>query len=197
MSSVEIAVSVIAVAAVVGVVGMLLFLRRFSVTLSGLEETLQTGKEVVESLEGDVRQAVAGLVAVEKEAQQLLSNVDARVADLTSALVPAVEEVSRVAGAYTELERVLEERLEKEIPVVLEDFREITSDVRQISAEILERIDQTKELFRAVEESGRTVRSVTKVARSGLTGLAIQVASMAVGMKSSLEYVSENLVRKR
>ncbi len=197
MSNIEIAMLIVAATAVVIGVALVLFLRRLTTTLDRLDEVLQSGKQSMESLEGEIRAAIQGLVGVEQEAAKVLSGVEERFANLASTLVPAVEQIKETAAAYSSLEKVVEERVAKDIPMVLNDIKDITGDVKEISGELLVRIEQTKELFKAVEESGRTVRSVTKIARSGLTGLAVQVASMAVGMKSSLEYVSENIVKKR
>ncbi len=196
MTIVELAWVAAAVAVAASAVSLVVFLQRLSGTLQRLEETMAAGRRVVEELEGEVRGSLQGLTEVEKGANALLEDLGRRLEQLTGVLVPAVEEVSRTAAAYRSLEEELERRVHGEVVVILEEVKRVSGDLHRISGEILKRIDQTKELFQAVEESGRTVRSVTRVARSGLAGLAVQVASMAVGVKSSLEYVTENFMKK-
>ncbi len=196
MTILEIVWAVIALVAVVGCIALVLFLRRLHTTLDHLDSTMAQGRSAVENLEGEVQAALRTLVEAEKRAGELMENLETRLDHIEAALVPTVEEIGKTARAYRGLEQELEQRVQSEVPILLADLKRISGDISEISGEILKRIDQTKELFQAVEESGRTVKAATRVARSGLTGLAIQVASMAVGVKSSLEYVSENLIKK-
>ncbi len=102
-------------------------------------------------------------------------------------------EITDTLGRLKSLEEILETRLEQDVPPILNETKQLVNGINEITHDVQEKIKAADELFQAVDEAGHTVRMVTGIIKGGLTGLAVQVASLAVGMKASIEYVTENI----
>ncbi|NDY41382.1 hypothetical protein G3N55_00760 [Dissulfurirhabdus thermomarina] len=116
-----------------------------------------------------------------------------RVDELTSSTQILVEETGRrlndLVDSVERLSRLVEEQMERNVAPLLEGLAELAGQVNRSIA-------QTRGFFDAFQEVGDTVRLVSRITRGGLSHFAVQVASMAMGAKRSLEVVSEKLTGK-
>ena len=193
----ELALFVIAVAFVFIAVYLAKLSNNVQITLRNLDEALSGSRAAIDSTLTQIKPVLSRLAEVEDTTQETLTGINQRLSLIETELVPLLKECRSTAQAYQGLERALEEGLGKEVYPVLKNVYQITDDVQDISNNLKTRVQQTQNFFEAAREAGETVRTVTEVTRSGLSGLAVQVASMAVGIKTSLEFLSENLTYKR
>ncbi|NIA08214.1 MAG: hypothetical protein GWP10_00175 [Nitrospiraceae bacterium] len=186
---------VIAVAFVFLVVYLVKLSNAAQVTLKNLDEALSDSRAAINSTLTEIKPVLSRLTEVEDTTQKTLSGINQRLSLIETELVPLLKEFRDTNQVYQGLERALEKGLDEEVHPVLENVYQITDDVQGISGNLKTRVEQTQNFFEAVHEAGETVQIVTEVTRSGLSGLAVQMASMAVGIKTSLEFLSENLIK--
>ncbi len=139
--------------------------------LHQIEPILEGARKVEENLNEIIGDAAVHVETIQQEASMVMSSVTETLSTL----------------------RKLEQRLEEGVPPILEETRELVTGVNEIAHDVERKVRAADELFEAVEETGQTVRMVTGIVRSGFSGLAVQLASLAVGMKASLEYVTDNI----
>ncbi|OPL12958.1 MAG: hypothetical protein AVO38_03125 [delta proteobacterium ML8_D] len=150
---------------------------------------IRLSKSVQNTLEGWDEGVISKLTELEDTAQKTLGGIDQRISLLEDQLIPLIEDLRNTARAYQDLSRTLE----KDLPPILDNVHQITGEIKDLTGDINVKIHQTQDLFEAAREAGQTIRVATDMSRSGLTGLAVQVASMTAGIKRSLEFLSENL----
>ncbi len=167
-------------------------MRRLNRTLNRVDGALRGAEEALKGLEP----VLSGLADLERSAERSLKEITALAASVEERIAPVIDEMAATARAFQELEKSLQARMDQDVPPVLHETRDTVANVKEITSDIKMKIEATNELFEAVRETSHTVRSVSGILRSGLTGLAVQIASMAVGARKSLEYMSENLYSK-
>ena len=194
MSSIISSFALLAIA--VAFVFLVIYLVRLSKsaqdTLEGLDEALFKSQAAIDDILAQFNPVVSKLSELEDTAQGTLSEINHRLVLIENELTPLLEELRNTAKAYQDLGRVFE----KDIPPILDNVHQITGDIQEMTGDIKVKVQQTQDFFEAAREAGQTVRVATDIARSGLSGLAVQVASIATGMKTSLEFLSENLRSK-
>jgi uncharacterized protein YoxC len=158
-------------------------------TLSSLDEALFKSRAAIDNTLAQFGPVVSKLSELEDTAQGTLSEINQRMALIENELTPLLEELKNTAKAYQDLGRTFE----KDLPPILDNVHQISGDIQDLTGDIKVKVQQTQDFFEAAREAGETVRVATDIARSGLSGLAVQVASMTAGIKTSLEFLSENL----
>lgn len=161
-------------------------------TLESLDEALFKSQAAIDDTLAQFNPVVSKLSELEDTAQGTLSEINQRLVLIENELTPLLEELRNTAKAYQDLERAFE----KDIPPILDNVHQITGDIQEMTGDIKVKVQQTHDFFEAAREAGQTVRVATDIARSGLSGLAMQVASIAIGMKTSLEFLSDNFRSK-
>ncbi len=170
--------------------------RRIHSTLEHVDKTLNATTVAVSSLNEQLPPLLNRLGELEEAAQDAITDIRSKLDTIDTELVPLIREVKDTAQSYRQLERVIEEKINEDISPLLQEATEVANGVKDITGDIKARIHQTQDLFEAVNETGQSLRIATGIMRAGLTGLAVQVASIATGMKTSLEYLTENLISK-
>jgi uncharacterized protein YoxC len=158
-------------------------------TLESLDEALSKSQAAIDDTLAQFNPVVSKLSELEDTAQGTLGEINQRLVLIENELTPFLEELRNTAKAYQDLGRTFE----KDIPPILDNVHQITGDIQEMTGDIKVKVQQTQDFFEAAREAGETVRVATDIARSGLSGLAVQVASIATGMKTSLEFLYENL----
>jgi uncharacterized protein YoxC len=178
----------IAVAFVFLVIYLVRLSKSIQGTLRSLDETLFKSQATIDNTLVQFNPVVSKLSELEDTAQGTLSEINQRLALIENELTPLLEELKNTAKAYQDLGRTFE----KDLPPILGNVRQISGDIQDLTGDIKVKVQQTQDFFEAARETGETVRVATDIAKSGLSGLAVQVASMATGIKTSLEFLSEN-----
>ena len=158
-------------------------------TLARLNSTADSVSHLLE----EIKPAVSGLRELEDTINSTLSNTSSHVGKLQEDASSLMEVLTRTAVSYQSLEETLQARLDQELPPILVETKELVSGAKEVTVDIQEKIKATDDLFEAVNEAGQTVKMATGMVSGGLTGLAVQIASMAVGARKSLEYVAQNI----
>ncbi len=154
--------------------------------LSQLKETAASLKELGDAATKAVTTVEGEIKPLSQELQGALSQLQATLATVGR----GVEEISQTMAAAG---RGLDQRLQREIPELLNQLKEMAEHFGHLAEGINQRLAKTDELFEAIGEAGQTAQTVTKLVRGGLTQLAVEVASMAVGLKTTLRYLTETL----
>lgn len=181
--------AVIAVCLVVVTVCFVMLVSSLRTSLARLRKTLDVVNERAHQL-GPV---LDGAARIEENLNEAIGDAQVCLEKLQGDATKVLSEVAVTLGRLQQLQQVLEERLDKDVPPILEETRELVSGVNDITRDVQKKVKAADELFEAIEETGETVRMVTGIMRGGFTGLAVQLASLAVGMKASLEYVADNI----
>ena len=185
----SLALLVIAVAFVFFVIYLVRLSKSIQGTLSSLDEVLFKGQAAIDNALAQFNPVVSKLSELEDTAQRTLSEINRRMTLIENELTPLLEELKNTAKAYQDLGRTFE----KDLPPILDNVHQISGDIQDLTGDIKVKVQQTQDFFEAAREAGETVRIATDIGRSGLLGLAVQVASIATGIKTSLEFLSENL----
>ncbi len=157
--------------------------------LSTVNSTADSVNEVIK----EIKPAVEKVQELEETLKITLEETGNHVQQLQSDASRLMDVLAETALSYKNLEATLEERLENEVPPILVETRELVTGAKEITVDIQDKIKATDNLFEAVNEAGQTVKMATGIVKGGLTGLAVQLASMAVGARTSLEYLSQNM----
>ncbi len=181
--------AVIAVCVVVVTVCFVMLVSSLRTSLARLRKTLDVVNERAHQLEP----ILDGVARIEENLNEAIGDAQVYLEKLQDDATKVLSEVAVTLGRLQQLQQVLEERLDKDVPPILEETRELVSGVNDITRDVQKKVKAADELFEAIEETGETVRMVTGIMRGGFTGLAVQLASLAVGMKASLEYVADNI----
>jgi len=164
--------------------------------LQTLDRVNNTADSVNNILINQVQPTLEGFKRLEDTLEETIMETRGHVENLQADTAKLMDVLTTTLSSYGELEKTLQDRLEKEVPPILDETRGLVTGARQITDDIQEKIKATDNLFQAVSEAGQTVKLATGIVRGGLTGLAIQLGSMAVGARTSLEYLSENITKK-
>ena len=181
--------AVIAVCLVVVTVCFVMLVSSLRTSLARLRKTLDVVNERAHQLEP----ILDGVARIEENLNEAIGDAQVYLEKLQGDATKVLSEVAVTLGRLQQLQQVLEERLDKDVPPILEETKELVSGVNDITRDVQKKVKAADELFEAIEETGETVRMVTGIMRGGFTGLAVQLASLAVGMKASLEYVADNI----
>ena len=157
-------------------------------TLESLDEVLFKSQAAIDDTLAQFNPVVSKLSELEDTAQETLSEINQRLALIENELTPLLVELKDTAKAYQDLGRTFE----KDLPPILDNVHQITGDIQDLTGDIKVKVQQTQDFFEAAREVGEAVRVATDIGRSGFSGLAVQVASMTTGIKTSLEFLSEN-----
>ena len=161
-------------------------------TLRGFDEALLKSQAAVDNTLAQFNPVVSELSELEDTARETLKEINQRLALVENELTPLLGELKNTAKAYQDLGKTFE----RDLPPILDNVHQISRNIQDLTGDIKVKVQQTRDFFEAAREAGETVRIVTDIGRSGLSGLAVQMASMATGIKTSLEFLSENLKLK-
>ncbi|MCW7073562.1 MAG: DUF948 domain-containing protein [Methanophagales archaeon] len=161
-------------------------------TLRGFDEALLKSQAAVDNTLAQFNPVVSELSELEDTARETLKEINQRLALVENELTPLLEELKNTAKAYQDLGKTFE----RDLPPILDNVHQISRNIQDLTGDIKVKVQQTRDFFEAAREAGETVRIATDIGRSGLSGLAVQMASMATGIKTSLEFLSENLKLK-
>lgn len=196
ISLADITLVVLALGFAVISVSIALFVKRAGKTLSELNILLSSGKTAMDSSLKEILPAIQALAELETQTKKTVEELESRLSVINDELAPLLRHLRETADTYQALGASIERRIERDIPPILDNISRISADMSALSADVRMKLRHTDEIFLAIDEAGQAVRAATGVARKGLMGLAIQIASMATGMKASLEFISENISRK-
>lgn len=192
----EVALLVAAGAFAVLTVYLIGFVKRSHRTMERVDEAVVAAKAALENTSREIDRVLTRLPEVEAEVQTTLRDVRERLAFMGAQIGPLAEDLRAAARSCQDLARTIEKRIDQDLPPILEDVRGITDQAEKLTAQVNEKIRDTQDFFEAARETGETVRLASGLLREGLTGVAVQAASMTVGIKTSLEVLSKNIMSK-
>ncbi len=168
----------------------------FVFLISAIRSTLKRVNRSLDVVDERVRQlapVLDGVSKVEENLNEMLSDIQIYIERLQKDASRVMSEAAEALERLRQIETSVEQRLDDDVPPILKETKELVSGVNEITNDVQTKIRAADELFEAIDEAGKTVRMVTGIVRGGFTGLAVQLASLAVGMKASIEYVTENM----
>ncbi len=168
----------------------------FVMLVASVRSTLRRVNKSLELVDDRIRQlqpVLDGVKELEDNLNEVITDAQVHLEGLQQNVSKVMAEVSDALAQLKNIEAVVDESLRKDVPPLLDETKELVSGVNEITSDIQQKIRATDQLFTAIDEAGQTVRMVTGIVKGGLTGLAVQLASLAVGMKTSIEYVTDNI----
>ncbi len=168
----------------------------FVMLVASVRSTLRRVNKSLELVDDRIRQlqpVLDGVKELEDNLNEVITDAQVHLEGLQQNANKVMAEVSDALAQLKNIEAVVDESLRKDVPPLLDETKELVSGVNEITSDIQQKIKATDQLFTAIDEAGQTVRMVTGIVKGGLTGLAVQLASLAVGMKTSIEYVTDNI----
>ncbi len=96
-------------------------------------------------------------------------------------LIRALIQVSRTVSNLN----IFLNSLEKEINPLVRNLKETSESLNGILAQARERLNQLEILFQTVKESTAVFSMVNRIMRSGITPTLVNVAGLAVGLKTA------------
>ncbi|OCC16196.1 hypothetical protein DBT_0013 [Dissulfuribacter thermophilus] len=121
-----------------------------------------------------------------------ISTLEKRIDIIQTEISGTIQEVNLTLQSSRELEKTVQETV-KGLEPILSNAQNITKDLELLSYDIRKKVGQTSDFFNAAEDAAKTVRSVTGIVRSGLSGVAIEVASLATGAKATIQYLTKKI----
>jgi uncharacterized protein YoxC len=158
-------------------------------TLKNLDEFLYKSQSSIDKTLAQVDPVISKLSELEDTTENTLTEINQRLPLIDNQLARLLEELTDTSKVYQDLGR----SFSKDLPLILENVHKITININELTDNIKTGVEQTRDFFDAVHETSKTVRVATDIGRSRLSGLAVQIASMATGIKTSLEFLSENI----
>lgn len=169
---------VLAIALIVLIFKLMRFLNSAQGSLQGIRE----------SSEEVLKRATDVMIHVDEEIERL----DGQISQLKDGLDEVMYQVNETLKRSREVEDALIKGIESFGPII-NSVQGVAQDIEYMTKDVRHKVNQVSGFFDAAEDAAKTVRSVTGVVRSGLWGLAVEVASLATGAKASLEYISKGL----
>jgi len=165
------------------------FLEDAQGTLRKVTETLDEANHTVQSVSLKGEEVLSNL-------NQTLTAMNERLDRLENEVVDTLHKVNTTLDAACGLESTVEETINKtinKIDPIIESTKSVARDLEFVGNDIRRKVDQTSNFFDAAEEAATTARSVTEMVRSGVLGAAVEVVSLAAGVKTSIEYLAKRL----
>lgn len=192
----ELSLLIVAGAFVVIALCFVMLARSVKKTLETVNVVLEDTNGTVNNILGKLDPVLDNLVIIEENVQDTLTRTEKRLAGIENELLPVLKETTETVKSYRSLEQKLEKKIDQHLDSILNDVNIISGNIQELTGNIRQKIKKTEDLFAAIEEAGQTIHAATGITRQGLTGLAVQIASMASGVKTSLDFLSENLFFK-
>lgn len=131
----------------------------------------------------------------------LIKKVVDTISQIQSTLLPQVQStmaaIQKAVDAHTKLTESIESMLNNELSSVIKNIDRISSDLHDITDDIKGKLKQTQGLFDTAIETCETATAILGVARSSLTGLAAHISGVTTGIKTSIEFLTKNFIKKR
>lgn len=137
---------------------------------------------------------VSCLVGLIKKALAVLSQAQSTLFPQMQSTMIALE---KAADAHVRLASSIESIVSEEFPPVIKNLERVSSDLCDLTSDIKDKIRQTQGLFDAAVDICEAVMAVSGVARSSLTGLAAQISGVTTGIKTFIEFLTRNFIKKR
>ncbi len=199
----EIGVLLIGIAFLIIAISLFQLSKRVNEFLNGMDNSLNNTVKMLDRAVASIEpigpasvetmEAIKGLMATVKEQ---VSYLDKRFNSLETTLNGLTREIELTLKTSRELEDTVKSRVE-DLESVIKTASHILETVNKTVDELSSGIEKTYKLFDAATDAGRTIHSVTEVVRSGILTKAVEIASLASGVKASLEYVIKKTTKDR
>ncbi len=204
----EISATVAALAVVVLVFYLLGLISKLKETLGQVDKTLREVSTIVADLDVEIKPVINGaqeglerLTALSTKAEHLVEEITA-LPPAAKELILAIKDILRDVSAdlkdvlvkVQELLTETQQRVSGEVPEILQQIDRLAEELNAIVVEVHEKLAKTEELFKAVEQAGKTSKFVAEVVSKNVAEAAIEVAAVATGLKTTLRVLREKIM---
>jgi uncharacterized protein YoxC len=148
--------------------------KKLHLSLMNMDDTLSEGKLILEQSAQGFGNTLKSFEELESVTSETLKGIQQRISIVDEQIIPLFLDLQKAAQTYDALGR----------------------ELHSLSVNVNEKMKTTESLFVAVKDAGDTVKDVTDITRPAIYELAVQVSSMAKGIKAALEVISNNLLIK-
>ncbi len=159
--------------------------------------TLKSLRMSMTKISDEIVPAVEGLAELQSSAKATLDELRRKSDIVDIELVPLLQEATSAARELRLMEESLNGYINGRVEEILDNTNEVAQNAKQITQDVKRNVEDTREFFDSVRETGQTLKMVSGLVRGGVTGAAVQLASMATGIRSSVEYLAENISKQK
>ncbi len=197
LSGSELAIYAVSGAFVILVVFLIYLIVTMKRSLDVAIMTLNSLRKSMAEISDQLGPAIQGLAELQASAKVTLDDIRKKSDIVDIELVPLLQEATSAARELRVMEESLNGYLNGRVEEIVENTNETAKNAKDISQQVRKNIEDTREFFDSVRETGQTLRMVSSLVRGGVTGAAVQLASMATGIRSSVEYLAENISKQK
>ncbi len=178
-----------------GVVTVLSFIlvKRLKQTLDNIDKTLMTVNDAVSGLQASFVPFLERTSTFEDDAGRILQDSSMRLQRIEDFLLPLMVDVRQMVNTYERLGDNLDSGVNSRLPALLENLSGVLQNVSAIGRNIEDKLVKIDSIFQTVNKIGGTINDLVGIVRPGALGVASEIASVAVGIRTALNF----LINKR
>jgi uncharacterized protein YoxC len=169
------------------------FLASLKNNITELQTSVVSSLKNIEGLITKIEPVIVSLESVEKNVNTTLIDIQSK----TENIKPLLIEVTNVSKTYNDLGRNINNNLNSQLPQILTNANNVTKDINDMSLFIKHKVSDTEEIFDEANKRALHIIKLSDTVIQSLQGLAIQVSSMATGLKGSLEFLTETIFNNK
>ncbi len=206
---------VLYITAIIVLIVLAVMLLKIIGLISKLKETLEEVDQNLRGIHGLLVKVTENLEPVMASSQKTLDEVTQlsvhlqKLVEEATALPPAVKEIlGTFSDIFKELADDLRLTIEKvnslldestkrvsgEVAEVLKEVDKLVAHIDEVVLDIQQKVAKTNELFRAVEETGKTTKTIAEIISKNVAEAAVEVAAVAKGLQASLKIFRNRLL---
>ncbi|MDA8162927.1 MAG: DUF948 domain-containing protein [Desulfobacteraceae bacterium] len=132
----------------------------------------------------------------EDAARNTLLDMQKNISALKQDIEPLIKDCRGTADAWTRLANSMDDKVNHTVAPVIENVGRVSSSLCDVTESIKDKVSKTDDFFEAARQTGETVRMMSGLVNSGITGVAAQIAGVATGIKASVDFLSERFIKK-
>jgi len=164
------------------------FLKQTSSTVQKLEGTLSELDKFLNEILNTISPTIKNLEVLEAQITEAVKELNECTKKINSNIEPLLVETKNAIVSYRQLAQTMQGTIDKDVSTLFIEMQQFAKQLQSLAVNIEEKINATQELFEATRLAGRKAKVITQVTTEALSGLAVQVASMAAGIRTSLDF---------
>ena len=171
------------------------FLKRMTSTVQKLEGTLSELDKFLNETLNTISPAIKNLEVLETQITEAVKELNECTKKINSNIEPLLVETKNAIVSYRQLAQTMQGTIDKDVSTLFVEMQQFAKQLQSLAVNIEEKINATQELVEATRLAGRKAKVITQVTTEALSGLAVQIASVAAGIRTSLDFLSKNFIK--
>ncbi len=172
------------------------FLKQISSTVKKLEGSLSELDKFLNETLNTISPAIKNLELLEAQITEAVKELNECSKKISKNIEPLLIETQKTIVSYRELAQTMQGTIDKDVNVLIIEIQQFAKQLQSLALNIEQKLDATQELVEATRLAGKKAKLITQITTEALSGLAVQIASIATGVRTSLDFLSKNLITK-